>query len=219
MVGMPKYLSEDVSAFLARNFYPNLNASCCLYSHVRKPWILVSSRISGIWRFGFFKFSGKNMKLEWCRVDIFEGQGEGRTEGKKVIIFFEIPSAQKAANPQDWAHINWSLSIYAISLLWSENESIFTEWAPRSCHQVHITTYWAWRWVAILAMSALCQIWGPIALGQLSHNCLSPWYWQSRGCGCHSLIDHELAKPSIWINQRPAFTSCFLRAILNSQSS
>ena len=180
MVGMPKYLSEDVSAFLARNFYPNLNASCCLYSHVRKPWILVSSRISGIWRFGFFKFSGKNMKLEWCRVDIFEGQGEGRTEGKKVIIFFEIPSAQKAANPQDWAHINWSLSIYAISLLWSENESIFTEWAPRSCHQVHITTYWAWRWVAIFAMSALCQIWGPITLGQ--HLIRFPFALPDRHC-------------------------------------
>ena len=130
----------------------------------REYWSAAGS--AGFGDLGFFKFSGKNMKLEWCRVDIFEGQGEGRTEGKKVIIFFEIPSAQKAANPQDWAHINWSLSIYAISLLWSENESIFTEWAPRSCHQVHITTYWAWRWVAILAMSALCQIWGPIALGQ-----------------------------------------------------
>ena len=23
----------------------------------------------------FFKFSGKNMKLNWCRVDFFEGQG------------------------------------------------------------------------------------------------------------------------------------------------
>ena len=101
-----------------------LRAACTHMWGNREYWSAAGS--AGFGDLSFFKFSGKNMKLEWCRVDIFEGQGEGRTEGKKVIIFFEIPSAQKAANPQDCAHINWSLSIYAISLLWSENESIFT---------------------------------------------------------------------------------------------
>ena len=83
-----------------------LRAACTHMWGNREYWSAAGS--AGFGDLSFFKFSGKNMKLEWCRVDIFEGQGEGRTEGKKVIIFFEIPSAQKAANPQDWAHINWS---------------------------------------------------------------------------------------------------------------
>ena len=83
MVGMPKYLSEDVSAFLARNFYPNLNASCCLYSHVRKPWILVSSRISGIWRFEFFfQVFGQEHEIELMPRWLFWRTGLGK-DGRK----------------------------------------------------------------------------------------------------------------------------------------
>ena len=44
----------------------------------------------------------------------------------------------------------------------------------------HITTYWAWRWVAIFAMSALCQIWGPITLGQ--HLIRFPFALPDRHC-------------------------------------
>ena len=83
MVSMPKYLSEDVSAFLARNFYPNLNASCCLYSHVRKPWILVSSRISGIWRFEFFfQVFGQEHEIELMPRWLFWRTGLGK-DGRK----------------------------------------------------------------------------------------------------------------------------------------
>ena len=82
MVGMPKYLSEDVSAFWARNFYPNLNASCCLYSHVRKPWILVSSRISGIWRFEFFQVFGQEHEIELMPRWLFWRTGLGK-DGRK----------------------------------------------------------------------------------------------------------------------------------------
>ena len=82
MVGMPKYLSEDVSAFWARNFYPNLNASCCLYSHVRKPWILVSSRISGIWRFEFFHVFGQEHEIELMPRWLFWRTGLGK-DGRK----------------------------------------------------------------------------------------------------------------------------------------
>ena len=83
MVGMPKYLSEDMSAFLARNFYPNLNASCCLYSHVRKPWILVSSRISGIWRFEFFfQAFGQEHEIELMPRWLFWRTGLGK-DGRK----------------------------------------------------------------------------------------------------------------------------------------
>ena len=83
MVGMPKYLSEDMSAFLARNFYPNLNASCCLYSHVRKPWILVSSRISGIWRFEFFfQVFGQEHEIELMPRWLFWRTGLGK-DGRK----------------------------------------------------------------------------------------------------------------------------------------
>ena len=109
MVGMPKYLSEDGSAFLARNFYPNLNASCCLYSHVRKPWILVSSRISGIWRFEFFFSSFRARTWNWNDAALTFLKDRVRaflSEGKKVIIFFEIPSAQKATNPYGIEHIS-----------------------------------------------------------------------------------------------------------------
>ena len=44
----------------------------------------------------------------------------------------------------------------------------------------HITTYWAWRWVPIFAMSALCQIWGPITLGQ--HLIRFPFALPDRHC-------------------------------------
>ena len=87
MVGMPKYLSEDVSAFLARNFYPNLNASCCLYSHVRKPWILVSSRISGIWRFEFFQVFGQEHEIGMMPRWHFWRTGWGK-DGRKESYHF-----------------------------------------------------------------------------------------------------------------------------------
>ena len=44
----------------------------------------------------------------------------------------------------------------------------------------HITTYWAWRWVPTFAMSALCQIWGPITLGQ--HLIRFPFALSDRHC-------------------------------------
>ena len=89
------------------------------------------------------------------------------------------------------------------------------EFVQRDLNNMECSWNSGWPLIELIWLQFIFQF-----LWRSFQNCLSPKYWQSRGgCGCPSLIGQELAKPSIWTNQRPAFTSCFVRAVLNSQNS
>ena len=166
MVSMPKYLWEDVSALWARNFYPNLNTSCCPYSHVRKPWILVS-RVSGIWRFEFFQVFGQEHEIGMMPRWHFWRTGWGRSFRKERKLSFSLKYHLLRKQQTHTRLSTYQLvpfNVWYISPLMGEWK--YLRQVSSTIMSAHITTYWAWRWVPTFAMSALCQIWGPITLGQ-----------------------------------------------------
>ena len=82
-------ICQKMWALFEREIFIQTWMLCAACTHMwgnREYWSAAGS--AGFGDLSFFKISGKNMKLEWCRVDIFEGQGEGVPFGRKESYHF-----------------------------------------------------------------------------------------------------------------------------------
>ena len=130
-------ICQKMWALFEREIFIQTWMLCAACTHMwgnREYWSAAGS--AGFGNLSFFKISGKNMKLEWCRVDIFEGQGEGVSFGRKESYHFLWNTICSESNKpiRDWAHINWSLLVY---FSFDRRMKVF---APSELHD-HVSTH------------------------------------------------------------------------------